>query len=131
MFDRQIKEVESEIIALKTTRAKSASDLKLAIYSIDLNFTLRPSGVAEKMFRVVASRSGILFTATLNKGDETDGRYFWADKYYDTTSDLIHTGAFGNNDDITRAAGGETVTLTATLTVIATDEIELTEVPFT
>lgn len=129
-FERQFKKIESELIALKTTKEKSASDLKLATHSIALSLTLNSNGFAQKMFRVNSSSSPVLFTATLDKGDEDDGREFLANKYYDANGELIHIQALGNSDDQSKAAGGETVVLNTTLTVVATDEVECTEVSF-
>lgn len=136
-FENEIKRLEKELTALKTSMVKSSSSIMTITKSINFSIDLvssggsRPSGTTKF---VINTNGDALFSATLDSYyddimKELDGRYLTRQKYVviaNRFGDIrIDVRGIGTRDDETTIRGGGSVTLTGTLTVQCTNEFTL------
>lgn len=126
-FENNLKREIEEVRMLKTGVQKSASSVELVSYNINVSTTLNQSGYGWEYVRVrPVQQQDMLINATLNKinGDD-NGRQFETCLFFDGYDYVVYVGFTGNSDDDATIAGGGTVTVSATLTVISTDEFTM------
>lgn len=137
-FDQEIKMLEKEITALKTSMAKSAGMIVMAEKTVDVTISLTlpsdtaiaPSGVAQVQ---AAGVGGGFLMATLDKyyddislasGDyDTRKRWIWLSMADGTI--VVNIGASGTWEDGQTIRQGGSVSITAKLTVQATEDFTL------
>lgn len=136
-FENEIKKLENELTALKTSMTKTSGSI--ATISKSVNFTInlastggsRPSGRANFIIHV---SNNALFQATLDKyyDDvmvELQGRYLTRFKYIVVAERFGNTRvdvrALGTKNDETTIAGGGTVSVSGVLTIKCTNDFTL------
>jgi hypothetical protein len=147
-FDNEIKNMERELLYLKTASQKSASAIKTISKTVSVSANLEyqdiswPTGSARanKWYKVTTSDDAIIIpTLSWYHGDVTQA----ADIEYVTRKIQMATGIIdgnftiglyfvgtekGDNSDAARTKRGETVTVTVDLTVLCTQDFQIQEV---
>lgn len=143
-FDREIAQLEKELLRLKTSQQKFAGQVPTISKSIDVNIPLRIStsgfrAIGQKNFRIVVNNNAF-FTSTLAHyyDDITkhttlplETRYmtilntFMNNGYYVRV--MAHGTESGSNSDLATLRNGGSVTLTNKLTIICTDDFTIEE----
>lgn len=146
-FDRELSQMEKELLRLKTSQQKFAGSVPTIEKSIQISIPLglnssQTVAEGEKLYKII-SEGNVLAFPTLAKyyDDITKSTSVWALTRYFTLRLGILDGNFcfliyaqgtgfgyGQNSDVQTLINGGTVTLQNTLTVAATDDFTLEEV---
>lgn len=126
-FAEHIKNDIKEVNMLKTGTQKSASDVELTSDSILVSTNLDTYGYGIVYVKVSPSNDNeILINATLDKiNEDENGRQFETYLFFENGYYIVYVGFTGNSDDDATIAGGGTVTVSANLTVVSTDEFTM------
>lgn len=142
-FDNEIKNIERELVRLKTSQQKFAGQVPLVTKSVQVAIPLtlnqaRTTARGEKLYKLIVDKP-MLFVATLAKyyDDVTKSEdyprttrmiYHFVSKI-SASQYLIEIVAYGTQigagNDVTTLMNGGSITLNNTLTVTATDEFRL------
>lgn len=126
-FAEHIKNDIEEVNMLKTGTQKSASDVELISDTMSVSAVLDSYGYGRVYVKVLPTNNNeILINATLNKiNEDENGRQFETYLFFENGYYVVYVGFAGNRDDDATIAGGGTVTLSAILTVVATDNFTM------
>lgn len=145
-FDREIAQLEKELLRLKTAQQKFAGQVPTISKSIDVSVPLHLSisgfaAIGEKVYKINVNGDSAFYTSTLAHyyDDVTkhgtvplETRYmtvintFRDNNYYVTVSGNGTT--YGPNNDLETLRNGGSVILTNKLTIICTDDFTIEEV---
>lgn len=136
-FNIEMKRIQRELTALKTSSTKSSGSIMTISKSVSFQIplestgTLRPSGRVNFVF---SSDRDALFSATLDSyyddvSKEIEGRYLTRQKYIVIAKRFgkirIDVRGIGTRDDETTIRGGGSVTLTGVMTIKSTNEFTI------
>lgn len=141
-FNREVLQLERELLRLKTSQQKFAGSVPTAKKSININVPLSLDAggftATGKLYCRITVKNGSLVYPTLQKYydnvmlspyTESRTRVFTLDMYNDGDNiilEIIATGTnYGQNNDMDTLKNGGSVSLTNTITVVATDNFEL------
>jgi hypothetical protein len=139
-FDNEIKNIERELLALKTASTVSSIPLELIQHSVQISIPLQLSiyqttATGAVAYKIVSDEDLIVYPYLSwyyeNIYDiEVTGehRYLRMMNLFQDGAPLIFINARGSENDIQRMIGGESITLTATLTVVATRNFTMEKV---
>ena len=141
-FDKEILQMERELLRLKTSQQKFAGSVPTVKKSIQISVPLALSGggmtARGQIYCKIVPENTALFYPTLAKYyddvllfpyTENRTRYFSIEVYHNGDDLFIEIRAngtnYGQNNDVDTLRNGGSVSLTNTLTVVATDNFEL------
>lgn len=137
-FDRELSQMEKELLRLKTSQQKFAGSVPTAQKSVQISVQLALSGGGNTatgyVYCKISSENKLLAFPTLAKYYDDITQYtitprttraFIMEPYYIDNELFIYIRAYGTSNDVQTLKNGGTVTLTNTLTVVATDDFEL------
>lgn len=139
-FDNEIKNIERELLALKTASTVSSIPLELIQRSVQISIPLQLSiyqttATGAVAYKIVSDEDLIVYPYLSwyyeNIYDiEVTGehRYLRTMSLFQDGAPLILINARGSENDIQRMIGGESITLTANLTVVATRNFTMEKV---
>lgn len=139
-FDNEIKNIERELLALKTASTVSSIPLELIQHSVQISIPLQLSvyqttATGAVAYKIVSDEDLIVYPYLSwyyeNIYDiEVTGehRYLRMMSLFQDGAPLIFINARGSENDIQRMIGGESITLTANLTVVATRNFTMEKV---
>jgi len=139
-FDNEIKNIERELLALKTASTVSSIPLELIQRSVQISIPLQLSvyqttATGAVAYKIVSDEDLIVYPYLSwyyeNIYDiEVTGehRYLRMMSLFQDKAPLILINARGSENDIQRMIGGESITLTANLTVVATRNFTMEKV---
>lgn len=139
-FDNEIKNIERELLALKTASTVSSIPLELIQRSVQISIPLQLSiyqttATGAVAYKIVSDEDLIVYPYLSwyyeNIYDiEVTGehRYLRMMSLFQDGAPLIFINARGSENDIQRMIGGESITLTANLTVVATRNFTMEKV---
>ena len=139
-FDNEIKNIVRELLALKTASTVSSIPLELIQHSVQISIPLQLSiyqttATGAVAYKIVSDEDLIVYPYLSwyyeNIYDiEVTGehRYLRMMSLFQDGAPLIFINARGSENDIQRMIGGESITLTATLTVVATRNFTMEKV---
>lgn len=141
-FDREILQMERELLRLKTSQQKFAGSVPTVKKSIQISVPLALAGGGftargEIQCKITLDHISLVYP-TLAKyyddvllspyvGDRT--RYFSMEMYHNGDDRILqivaHGTNYGQNNDVATLKNGGSVSLTNTITVVATDDFEM------
>lgn len=143
-FDREITQLQKELLRLKTSQQKFAGQVPTISKSINFNIPLRIStsgfsAIGQKNFRIVVNNNAF-FTSTLSTyyDDVTKHATVPLETRYMTIQNTFMGGSYyvrvfahgtesGANSDLATLRNGGSVSLTNKLTIICTDDFTIEE----
>lgn len=140
-FEREIKSLEREIIALKTSTQKSAGNLELISKTIHISIPLEldeyQTGASGSKTYIVRKDSEEIVVAYLDWYTD-DITKDWMDTYLQGSvragrinhgvyngADVFRVSAYGNRNDIDAMIGGASITISMNMTVKCTNNFSL------
>ena len=131
-FDNEIKNIEKELLALKTASTVSSIPLELTEKSIQISIPLHLSiyqttATGAVAYKIVSDEEIIVYPYLSWYYEDVyevevqgESRNLKLSNLYQDGAPIILINARGSENDIKNMIGGSSVTLTATLTVVAT-----------
>lgn len=134
-FNREIKTLERELAALKTSMLKSAGVIETRSKSVTVDIPLSVNGSVAKgrvKIKIVTASEAMVF-ATLDKYYDDIMKSMEEYETRSRNTQLIETSeglfvvvtAFGTLDDVIAIAGGGTVSVSSTVTIQCTANFEM------
>ena len=139
-FDNEIKNIERELLALKTASTVSSIPLDLVQHSIQISVTLHLSvyqttATGAVAYRIISDEELIIypylswyFEDIYDIEKQGEIRYLRLANLYQNGEHVILVNARGSENDISSMIGGASVTLNATMTVVATREFRIEKI---
>lgn len=139
-FDNEIKNIERELLALKTASTVSSIPLELKQKTIQISIPLHLSiyqttATGAVAYKIVSDGDLIIypylswyFENIYDVNVEGEIRYLRLANLYQDGAPVVLIRARGSEEDIKKMVGGESITLTAKLTVVATRDFTLEKI---
>lgn len=139
-FDNEIRNLERELLALKTAATVSSIPLELVEKSIQISIPLHLSvyqttATGAVAYKILSDSEIIIYPYlswyyedVYNVEVKGEYRHLKLSNLYQGSAPEILIDARGSENDIQNMIGGASVTLTATLTVVATRNFELEKI---
>jgi len=139
-FDNEIKNIERELLALKTASTVSSIPLELKQKTIQISIPLHLSiyqttATGAVAYKIVSDGGLIIypylswyFENIYDVNVEGEIRYLRLANLYQDGAPVVLIRARGSEEDIKKMVGGKSITLTAKLTVVATRDFTLEKI---
>lgn len=139
-FDNEIKNIERELLALKTASTVSSIPLELTEQSTQLSIPLylsiyQTTATGAVAYKIVSDGDLIIYPYLswyyediYDVDVQGEIRYLKLANLYQDGAPVVLIQARGSEEDIKKMVGGESITLTATLTVVATRDFTLEKI---